>query len=78
MWKKVLPYVAAGVAALSFAACGPKEYPAQGDCNLTVFQQEWVRFCPDSIANYTAPDRSDASGERTYSVEENNASQVPA
>lgn len=38
MWKKVLPYVAAGVAALSFAACGPKEYPAQGDCNLTVFQ----------------------------------------
>ena len=56
MWKKVLPYVAAGVAALSFAACGPKEYPAQGDCNLTVFQQERVRFCPDSIANYTAPD----------------------
>ena len=54
--KKVLPYVAAGVAALSFAACGPKEYPAQGDCNLTVFQQERVRFCPDSIANYTAPD----------------------
>lgn len=38
-----------------FAACGPKEYPAQGDCNLTVFQQERVRFCPDSIANYTAP-----------------------
>lgn len=48
--------MAAGVAALSFAACGPKEYPAQGDCNLTVFQQERVRFCPDSIANYTAPD----------------------
>lgn len=23
---------------------------------LTVFQQERVRFCPDSIANYTAPD----------------------
>ena len=33
-----------------------EQYPAQGDCNLTVFQQERVRFCPDSIANYTAPD----------------------
>lgn len=43
----------AGLALIGLAACGPKEYPAMGDTDLKVFDDEVVCFRPDSLGNYT-------------------------
>lgn len=56
MWKKTLVLAAACLFAWTGSAAEHKELPAKGDCSLHVFQQERVRFFPDSIGNITAPD----------------------
>ena len=43
----------AGLALVGLASCGPKEYPAMGDTDLKVFDEEVVCFHPDSLGNYT-------------------------
>ena len=43
----------AGLALVGLASCGPKEYPAMGDTDLKVFDEEVVCFHPDSLGHYT-------------------------
>ncbi len=56
MFKKTLFLVALAAVAAFQSSCGHKELPAQGDCKITVFDHECVRFKPDSIANFTEAD----------------------
>ena len=56
MLKKSLILVAVGVVAAFQCSCGHKELPAQGDCKLKVFENEHVRFKPDSLKNFNEAD----------------------
>ena len=49
----------AGLALVGLASCGPKEYPAMGDTDLKVFDEEVVCFHPDSLGNYTEANAED-------------------
>lgn len=52
MFKNVLTKSLACLSLIGLAACGPKEYPAMGDTDLKVFDDEVVCFHPDSLGNY--------------------------
>ena len=56
MLKKSLLFLAVGAMAAFQTSCGHKELPSQGDCKLTIFDNERVRFKPDSIANFNEAD----------------------
>ena len=56
MLKKSLILLALVAVAAFQSSCGHKELPAQGDLKITVFNHESVRFCPDSIGNFTEAD----------------------
>lgn len=53
--KKLLLAFASCVA---LASCGHKELPSLGDTQITVFNNENIRFYPDSIKNFMAPDEN--------------------
>lgn len=55
MLKKSLLFF---TACMALSACGHKELPALGDTNISVFDNERVRFCPDSIANFVDADEN--------------------
>ena len=53
MFKNVLAKGLVCLSVVGLAACGPKEYPAMGDTDLKVFDNEMVCFNPDSLGNFT-------------------------
>lgn len=56
MFKKSFVLFAVGVVAAFQCSCGHKELPAQGDCKVTVFENEHIRFRPDSLKNFNEAD----------------------
>ena len=53
MFKNVLAKGLVCLSVVGLAACGPKEYPAMGDTDLKVFDNEMVCFNPASLGNFT-------------------------